>query len=137
MPKLTTSPTPVSQRIRELISLLGGPKKASQRTGISQSQLSQWQSRPGIPWPKNLERLARASGVTVDWILTGKIEGSKEPIVAERPDEYLTVRDRQMFEELKDIYREGNEKTRRRIKGYIDLEKHAAKTPKQRASGDD
>lgn len=60
--------TPQHARIADAVARLGGKRKAAKAAGISESQLYRYLNGQSIPtWPPMVE-LARAAGVSLDWL---------------------------------------------------------------------
>lgn len=64
-------------RVRELADAAGSVNSLARRTGVPQSALARYLNvdKPSEPTLSNLVRLARATGVSVEWLATG--EGEK------------------------------------------------------------
>ena len=101
MPETRKGPDLISQRIREVIGRLGGLKKTSERTGISVTQLSDYQTGKDKPGAIMLQKLARAGGVSVDWILgidsTPMIREAEEPYGGLDPEARRIIREVERF----------------------------------------
>lgn len=60
-------------RIDYCVQMLGGSIKASMVTGVSKSTLNRWTQSDGPDVPATgIRSLAEATGVSVDWIITGR-----------------------------------------------------------------
>lgn len=61
-----------SERIEMLIAAVGGPTKAAELLKVSRATLHNWTSKPDARLPfDEIEALARAGGVSMDWVATG------------------------------------------------------------------
>lgn len=87
----------ISQRIRELIGRLGGLKKSSERTGISVTQLSDYQTGKDKPGAIMLEKLARAGGVSVDSLLGFEVGEAPKPYGELDPEARRIVKEVERF----------------------------------------
>ena len=55
------------------------PYKISKETGVSQSTLSDWKRGVSTPKQDKLKKIADYFGVSLEYLMTGKEEGEKEP----------------------------------------------------------
>ena len=53
--------------------------KVAKETGVTQSTLSDWKRGRSTPKSENMKKLADYFGVSIDYLMTGKEEGEKEP----------------------------------------------------------
>ena len=97
MDDIKRSPDPISQRIREVISHLGGLKKSSERTGISVRQLSDYQTGKDKPGSIALEKLARAGGGTADSLLGLEVQEIPEPYETLDPEARRIIKEVEKF----------------------------------------
>lgn len=75
-----------SNRIREVVALIGNVSKVAKQTGVTPSSVNRWLKGESDPSRTNLIRLAEAAKVTIQWLATG--EGEKmqgEPPVVSAP----------------------------------------------------
>lgn len=54
------------------------PYKVAQKAGVTQTALSNWKSGRSTPSAKTLQKIADYFGVTVDYLMTGKVESEKK-----------------------------------------------------------
>lgn len=55
------------------------PYKVAKETGVTQTALSNWKTGKSTPTTKTLQKLADYFGVTIDYLMTGREDGEKEP----------------------------------------------------------
>jgi phage repressor protein C with HTH and peptisase S24 domain len=65
-------------RIRQLATLVGGPKSLSKRSGLSRAVIGKYLRGRSEPSRDRLVRLAAAGGVPVQWLATGEGEMTQE-----------------------------------------------------------
>lgn len=53
--------------------------KVAKETGVTQTALSNWKSGRSTPTTKTLQKIADYFGVTIDYLMTGKENETKEP----------------------------------------------------------
>lgn len=53
--------------------------KVAKETGVTQSTLSDWKRGRSTPKSENMKKLADYFGVSIDYLMTGKEKGEKEP----------------------------------------------------------
>lgn len=92
---------------------------------------------PHIPTAKILQGYARAFGVTVEWILTGK-DASQPDVVKEAPAPYGLDRSSiAIVRELEALLEVADEDVKRHLRQQIALLWRGVKTTKGRKSGND
>ena len=79
-------PEGIRVRLEELIQEVGGNKAAAQIAGVSEKQISRWRQGYSSPSILKLDKLCKATGKSIDWLLSGK-----ESPVVERGDEFVPV----------------------------------------------
>lgn len=149
MAEIKEGPDLISQRIREVIRGLGGLKKTSERTGISVTQLSDYQTGKDKPGSFMLQKLARAGGVSVDWLLGLDSIDSRNPMnsqVREAPAPYGSTRlttsgldraDQKLVKEVEELLRDADDDVKRHLRNQVKLLRRVPRSAKQRASGED
>ena len=60
------------ERISLAIGRAGGAKKMAEKTGMSTSVLRSWRAEKSDPSRTSLVKVARAAGVSVEWLATGE-----------------------------------------------------------------
>ncbi len=65
-----------SVRIRKLATLIGGPKRLSERSGLSRAVIGKYLSGKSDPSRERLVKLAEAAGISIRWLATGEGEMS-------------------------------------------------------------
>ena len=63
-------------RIRKLATFVGGPKRLSERSGLSRAVIGKYLSGKSDPSRERLVKLADAAGVSIRWLATGEGEMS-------------------------------------------------------------
>jgi len=77
------------ERISLAIQRAGGAKKMSEKTGMSTSVLRSWRAEKSDPSRTSLVKVARAAGVSVEWLATGEggpDQGAVAPTELGKPD---------------------------------------------------
>lgn len=71
------------ERISLAIRRTGGAKKMAEKTGMSTSVLRSWRAEKSDPSRTSLVKVARAAGVSLEWLATGEGDpdkGAGEPV---------------------------------------------------------
>lgn len=77
----------MSERLLALRKKMGySQEKVSELLGVTRQAISKWENSQGLPDLNNLLELSRLYNVSADYLLTGKIEQSKEPLSAIEPE---------------------------------------------------
>ena len=100
MPRPTSRPSSapelgrgLADRIRRAAQIAGSGDALSQKAGIPRSTLETYLTGEAEPKASRLAAIARAAGVSPDWLLTG--EGSEFPDTEHRPGVRTTTRERE------------------------------------------
>lgn len=68
------------------------PYKISKETGISQTTLSNWKSGRSVPKVESMQKIADFFGVTLEYLLTGKENEPKEPVLKPKDERDIEKR---------------------------------------------
>ncbi len=113
-------------RLRRAIQAVGiNPTQFAYKARVPQGTISKCLSGH-VPTARILLRIAKLTGKSVDWFLTGKeAKGRGEGYIAERPARYGTKRlktsDEAWVEKLLKVLRSGNRRKKQTIKELLDV----------------
>jgi transcriptional regulator with XRE-family HTH domain len=77
------------ERVEIAIEMAGGTTKMAEMAGVSTSVLSKWRRGESDPSRSRLVKMARAAGVSVEWLATGEggpDQGATAPTELGKPD---------------------------------------------------
>lgn len=83
-------------------------------TGVAHAQLSNWKRRKGTVGTKTLQKLADYFGVTVDFLMTGKLKEEEEA-------DYIVTVNGTEESILLETYRELSKESKERLMEYAEL----------------
>ena len=107
----------ISDRIFDRLKQLGMTQRTfSEKTGISQSTISEWKSKGTNPTSEKIMVICNELKVTPEWLLSG-IEKTGER--GNALDWYVIDKDTEMGEIIKN-YHSMDEKQRERLMGYME-----------------
>ena len=79
----------IGTRIAEIVETVGGNSALARLAEVSESVVRKWTAGASEPTAGNLVAVARAGGVTVEWLATG--DGAKIPAMVMNVEGYLAV----------------------------------------------
>jgi transcriptional regulator with XRE-family HTH domain len=112
-----------SSRLRKAIADTGlTPTEFARRAGIPQGTVSKCLNGH-VPTARILVRISKATGKSVDWLLTGKEERQGEPRVAEGAAAYRSRRGEEAVwvGKLLRVLRGGSPRRKKTVKDLLDL----------------
>lgn len=74
--------------------------KVSKEAGVTQTALSNWKSGRSIPSTQTLQKIADYFGVTIDYLMTGNEEGSKESQLTSKDERDISRKLQNTLEQL-------------------------------------
>lgn len=90
------------ERIEYLVDKLNGPSEFARKTGVTLSTITRWRKGEADPSRSNLVKIAEVTGVSIEWLATGKIK--EEKTTEEKPAGSLVSR---AFERMQAMLEEG------------------------------
>ena len=108
------------------------------KSEIPAPMLSQYETGRKAPGHRNLAKIARAGGVSVDWILGLSV--AEQPQSYAKPEEARTGLDRidqKTLEEIEELLRDADEDVKRHLRDEVKLLKRVPGAKKKRISGED
>ena len=90
------------ERIEYLVDKLNGPSEFARKTGVTLSTITRWRKGEADPSRSNLVKIAEVTGVSIEWLATGKIK--EEKTTEEKPVGSLVSR---AFERMQAMLEEG------------------------------
>lgn len=66
------------ERIEYLVDKLNGPSEFARKTGVTLSTITRWRKGEADPSRSNLVKIAEVTGVSIEWLATGKIKKKRQ-----------------------------------------------------------